>query len=29
MVYVTHHLEELAYLEAETVQLKQGILIRN
>ncbi|QQN88808.1 ATP-binding cassette domain-containing protein [Acinetobacter variabilis] len=29
MVYVTHHLEELAYLEAETVQLKKGILIRN
>lgn len=29
MIYVTHHLEELAYLEAETVQLKQGILIRN
>lgn len=29
MIYVTHHLEELAYLEAETIQLKQGILIRN
>lgn len=29
MIYVTHHLEELAYLEAETVQLKQGTLIRN
>ena len=29
MIYVTHHLEELAYLEAETVQLKKGILIRN
>lgn len=29
MIYVTHHLEELAYLEAETVQLKQGKLIRN
>ncbi|MFW2044582.1 ATP-binding cassette domain-containing protein [Acinetobacter variabilis] len=29
MIYVTHHLEELAYLEAETVQLQQGILIRN
>ncbi len=29
MIYVTHHLEELAYLEAETVLLKQGTLIRN
>lgn len=29
MIYVTHHLEELAYLEAETVPLKQGTLIRN
>lgn len=26
MIYVTHHLEELAYLEAETVQLNQGRL---
>lgn len=26
MIYVTHHLEELEYLEAETVQLNQGRL---
>lgn len=26
MIYVTHHLEELEYLEAKTVQLNQGRL---
>lgn len=29
MIYVTHHPEELEYLEAETLQLSQGQLQRN
>lgn len=29
MIYVTHHSEELEYLEAETLQLSQGQLQRN
>ena len=29
MIYVTHHPEELQYLEAETLQLSQGQLQRN